>query len=329
MAIKNKLTSLIIPIIIALFNIFLVMHPVEMVAAATDGVQLWFNNVLPALLPFVVGANLLAGLGFIHFLGAIMSPVMTPLFKVPGAGAFALLTGLTSGYPMGAKAVAQLRETGQISRLEAQRLIAFTNNAGPLFIVGFVGTGLFGSARAGYLMLVSHIVAAVGVGLVFRFLWQEESAYAHKGALREAFLQYEKFRKDNETGFGHVLGNSVKNAMESMVLIGGFIILFCVVIKALEIGGLFYLFSNMSQIAGGFTSGLIEVANGAKMIARGGPPNQAALAATVAIISFGGFSVHGQTAHFLRQTDIKFGPYLLAKCLQACTAGAVCWFLAG
>ena len=312
--------GIIISIIVVLFNVFLVLNPSEMILAGREGLLLWFNQVLPTLLPFVVGVNLLTGLGFVHFMGALLAPVMVPVFNVPGAGAFALLTGLSSGYPMGASAVAHLRSTRQVSRQEAQKLIAFTNNAGPLFVVGFVGAGLFGSARLGYILLVSHIAAAFCVGLIVRFLFPADVPPLAESGLGTAFRKFQNFRQEHYKGFGHVLGSSVKGAMETMVLIGGFIIVFCVVIKAAEILGLF----NLLGQASGFAAGLLEVANGAKMLAKGGPPNAAALSATAAIISFGGFSVHGQTAHFIRDTDIKFAPYLAAKCLQAVIAGGFC-----
>ena len=320
---KNRLSNfgIIISCVVILFNINLIIHPLEMIDTAREGLLLWFNQVLPSLLPFAVGANLLAGLGFIHFLGALTASVMIPLFRVPGAGSYALLTGLTSGYPMGAKAVAYLRETKQLQQDEAQRLLAFSNNAGPLFVVGFVGTSLLGSPRAGYILLISHVAAAIGLGLLLRF-WGKPVPYERpeEGSLRLAFRRYRDFRENSYGGFGQVLGDSVRNAMETMVLVGGFIIVFCVVIKTLEVIGLFDVYPQGE----GFIAGLIEVANGARILAQGGPPDSGVLAATAALISFGGFSVHGQTAHFIRHTDIKFGPYLAAKCLQAVGAGGIC-----
>jgi len=300
---------------------FLVLNPTEMIAAAREGLMLWFNQVLPSLLPFVVGANLLAGLGFIHFLGVLAAPLMIPLFKVPGVGSFAVLTGLSSGYPMGAKAVAHLRNTRQIRQQEAQRLIAFSNNAGPLFIVGFVGTGLFGSAKIGYVLLASHIAAAFVVGLIFRIFGEKPAAT--KGGLSQAFKEYHDFRQAEYKGFGTVFGASVKNAMEAMVLIGGFIIVFSVVIKSFEMGGLFSIFGNSAGLA----AGIIEVANGARILAQLGTENPAAIIFSAALISFGGLSVHSQTAHFLRGTDIKFLPYLGAKVLQAVISAVICLVL--
>jgi sporulation integral membrane protein YlbJ len=280
----KKWTALIIPILIVLFNLSLLINPAPMIAAARAGLLMWFNDVLPALLPFAVGINILAGLGFVRFVGKLLSPLMRALFNVPGAGAFAWIAGLTSGYPMGARAAALLRKEKKISRAEAQRLMAFCNNAGPLFVVGFVGVGLFGSAKTGYLIWFLHIAASVLVGIIFRFVW--------RGGAEEVMLQAE----EETEGFGTVLGQSVQNAMETMLVVGGYIILFSVASEMIK----------SFWIAGAF----LEVANGARLISGRG------VAATAAVISFGGFSVHAQAAHFIRSTDIRMAPYIFAKILQ-------------
>lgn len=46
--------------------------------------------------------------------------------------------GIISGYPVGAKIVTEFRKNGECTKAEAERLLAFTNNSGPLFIIGTV-----------------------------------------------------------------------------------------------------------------------------------------------------------------------------------------------
>ena len=60
---------------------------------------------------------------------------MRPLFNVPGEGAFPLIMGIISGYPVGAKIVTNFRKNGTVTKEEGERLITFTNNSGPLFII--------------------------------------------------------------------------------------------------------------------------------------------------------------------------------------------------
>lgn len=63
---------------------------------------------------------------------------MKPLFNVPGEGAFPLIMGIISGYPVGAKIVTNFRKENICTKEEAERLLTFTNNSGPLFIIGTV-----------------------------------------------------------------------------------------------------------------------------------------------------------------------------------------------
>ena len=134
-----QIKKLIPPALVAALTLTLIIFPRESVAAARDGLNLWLNNVLPAVLPFTIGANLLIALGAAGFFGAFLEPLMRRVFGLPGAGAFALVIGIVSGYPIGAKVVCDMRLRGEISRDEAQRLISFVNNSGPLFVLGARG----------------------------------------------------------------------------------------------------------------------------------------------------------------------------------------------
>ena len=98
---------------------------------------------------------------------------MRPLFNVPGEGVFALIMGTISGYPVGAKIATNLREKNNCTKEEAERLLAFTNNSGPLFIIGTVGICSFGNTLIGYLLLITHIMSSITVGLIFRF-WKKK-----------------------------------------------------------------------------------------------------------------------------------------------------------
>ena len=68
---------------------------------------------------------------------------MRPIFNVPGQSAYALLLGIISGYPVGAKIVTDLRNSNLCTKDEGERMLCFTNNSGPLFIIGTVGITLF------------------------------------------------------------------------------------------------------------------------------------------------------------------------------------------
>ncbi|MCL2357050.1 MAG: hypothetical protein FWC70_07820 [Defluviitaleaceae bacterium] len=156
---------MIIALLLVLFNVFLLIFPRIVLTASREGLLLWFNNVLPGLLPFMIATNMLILSGYAKSFAKIFSPFMQKFFRLPGEAGIALFVGLTSGYPVGAKTVADLQRAGQISGAQAQHLLAFCNNAGPIFILGVVGAGMFQSAQVGYILWASHVLAAIITGI--------------------------------------------------------------------------------------------------------------------------------------------------------------------
>ena len=289
---------MIILVLAVLFKLLFLFYPSEVLAASREGLLLWFNNVLPGLLPFMVIINMLVMLGFAKVMGGFLRPVMGKIFRLPGCAGVPLIVGLTSGFPMGAKTVADLRRTGELTVKEAQHLVAFCNNAGPIFILGVVGAGLFGSVKIGYILWVGHILAAILLGIFLRAKKREHFAETKTAQAVEA--------GKNICGPCQVLGVAVKNAMESMVVIGGLIIFFSAVTAALEAVGL-----PDVGIAGGLATGLIEVTAGVRDVAfDSGLIN---IGGAAFVLGFSGLSVHIQALHFLEGTGVKFGPYILAK----------------
>lgn len=295
--------NVIITIFVTIINAFLLIFPQIVLPAARDGLMLWFNNILPSLLPFMIGSNILILLGGISIFCRIISPVTKFLFKLSGTAGFAVLIGLTSGYPMGAKTTADLLKNKEISLKEAQHLIYFCNNAGPIFIISVVGLSLFNNLHVGYTLLAGHIISALIIGII----------------LRPKFVEEKKVNKGDfsNKSIGGIISEAVKNAMESMTFIGGLIIFFNV---------LFALFDNFvvinEPVLNGFFSGIIEITSGAKRLSEV-EFSLFSLGTVAFILGFGGFSVHAQALHFINGTGLKTGSYILAKAAHGLLAVVV------
>src|SRR5690606_32732679 len=89
--------------------ITIILYPGESVSSAYNGLVIWATLVVPALLPFFIGSEILINLGVVKFFGVLLEPIMRPIFNVPGEGSFAFAMSITSGYPVGAKIVSRLR----------------------------------------------------------------------------------------------------------------------------------------------------------------------------------------------------------------------------
>ena len=168
----------ILPLIFCIFTFCLVIFSKENLVSAKEGLTLWANCVVPSLFPFFIATELLSHTNIIDYLGKWLNSIMRPIFNVPGSGSFAFIMGIISGYPIGAKIVTKLRFENKCTKPEAERLIAFTNNSGPLFIIGTVGILLFGDATIGILLFITHLLACISVGFIFRF-WKKNKIINH------------------------------------------------------------------------------------------------------------------------------------------------------
>lgn len=328
-----------------LFTIALVVFPGEGLEAARDGLKIFWEIVLPSLLPFFVLSEILLGLGVVHFFGVILEPLMRPLFNVPGAGAFALSMGLAAGYPMDAVITGKFRRMGLCSRIEGERLLAFTNTADPLFMFGAVAVGMFGHPELGLVIALAHYLSAFSVGFIFRFYGRKEKGTPEKkdpaaGLFSRAAKKMRQARKEDNRPFGQLLGDAVKESVNALFMIGGFIIVFSVLCRMLEVTGVFRLllpavgralkiFGLDSALASSLLKGILEIDLGVMTTARTTAALNDRLIIAGVIIAWSGLSVHGQVISVIRGTDIRILPYLAARVGHALLAGFYTFLLSG
>ena len=134
----------------------IVLYPEAAHDSAMRGIAIWWKVLFPALFPFLVISEIMLGFGIVHFLGALLDPMMRPLFRVPGIGGFAMAMGFASGYPVSAKLTSQLREQNLVTRTEGERLVAFSTTSDPLFLIGAVSIGFFHNPGIAAPLAIAH-----------------------------------------------------------------------------------------------------------------------------------------------------------------------------
>jgi sporulation integral membrane protein YlbJ len=342
---KSRWSTLLLAAMVVIFTIALVVYPEEGFEAGLAGLKVFLDVVLPSLLPFFILSELMLGFGVVHGLGVLLEPLMKPLFSVPGCGAFALSMGLAAGYPMDAVITARFRETGMCTRVEGERLLAFTNTADPLFMFGAVAVGMFKSPEFGVLLAVAHYVSAFLVGVSFK-LWgrrsdSTQSASANpyqqspvKGIFRRAYHEMMKARQEDGRAFGRLLHDAVTESINTLLMICGFIMFFAVLIEILRVSGIirvvgspialmYHLLGIHQGLVGPTLAGLLEIDIGTAQTASvTAAPVIQKVALASAIIAWSGLAVHAQVASVLTQTDIRMAPYFLARLLHALFAAA-------
>jgi sporulation integral membrane protein YlbJ len=322
----------------------LITFPKDSFDASLNGLNMWWTIVFPSLLPFFIVSEMLIGFGVVSFIGVILEPIMRPLFRVPGVGGFVWAMGMASGFPAGAKLTARMRQENQLTAIEAERLVSFTNSSNPLFIFGAVAVGFFNNPKIGIVLALAHYLGNICVGFLMRFHGDSEKVKTNASSTKkrlsiiEAFRVLHQTRLEDKRPIGKLLGDAVLSSIQTLLMIGGFIILFSVLNRLLslvnitDLIGMFVsfflqLFNLSSTLSIPLVSGLFEITLGSNLTSGA----DAALLEKVIIVSFilafCGFSVQAQVASILSETDIRFQPFFIARIFHGIFASIFAFIL--
>ena len=276
----------------------LVISPSESIEAAKDAVYLCMNVIIPSLFPFFICSGLFITLGMANALSRALSPIMRPAFNVPGSGALAFLLGIISGYPVGARCAVDLYESGQCSRHEAERLLAFCNNSGPLFILGAVGVGMLKSPELGRMLYLSHMISALLVGALFKF-------YKIRAVPDPKELSSSRDRLTPKN-IGICIGETMANSVDTIFKVCGFVIIFSVFANALP-----------TFAGAGFVYGILEITGGVNNFIVNSPAGPMLKMALISFfIAFSGISVMFQVSSIVSPSGLSMKPYAIGKIFQ-------------
>ena len=289
---------------------FALLHsPAAAFEGVRAGLRLCGETIIPSLFPFFVLSSVLGELGAPERMARPLAPLMRA-FGVSGAGAAALLMGITGGYPLGAAAAASLVERGVISREEGGRLLGFCNNSGPAFLIGAAGVGVFGSVRAGLALYASHLMAAIACGLLLRGKFDVVMSTIHRSSPPES----------------GAFTRAVTRAAQGVINVCAYVTLFSALVAVLDRAGLFHsLAGRLSGLtplslgeARAALTGFFELGGGISAL-RGCTPRRLSFALASAIIGWGGLSVQLQSAS--AAAGLPMARHLAARLLSALLGG--------
>ncbi len=279
-----------------LLCICLCMRSETALCAAKEALTLCAERVIPGLFPFFVLSSFWVRIGFMQLVGRWISPLSEKMFCVSGGGAVAFVMGLLCGYPTGAKVIKELYETKQIEKKEAEKLLPFCNNSGPLFVIGVVG-GMLMQENAGLYLYGIHVVSALAVGMVF-------SCFAEKETGTKAVFCHTVFG-------GNAFSESVTDSVKTILEVCGYIVLFSVIRR---------LFLSERSV---FFAGVSEVTAGTYLISASDMSQHGKMIVLSAVIGFGGLCVLLQVWGIVSHAGISMKYYIVGKILQALIAASV------
>lgn len=348
---RSREYTAVIALMMGVLVLSILLFPERAFQSSLNGLTIWWNIVFPSLLPFLMVGELMSGFGAVRGIGTLMEPLTRLLFRIPGVGAWAAALGAVGGMPAGAETVGKLRREQLVSREEGERILALSHVASPFFILTVVGAGFLQSVEAGAAIAIIHYVSATATVILMRRFGRRAApgAYlphsppqdaqtnrkeARKPLLLRALTDMHNARLEDGRSFGKLLGDSVSSSIQSLMMIGGTMIVFSVLLGIMDTLGIANVMANIVSIAFPSLSapveavrsalgGLLELHIGASRFSQLQVPDAAAAAWIGAVLAWSGLAVHVQVKTAIRHTDLRYRIFMLSRLIHAVLAFAI------
>lgn len=283
----------------SLLIFFILYNSTEIIESIKLSFSICINNLFPSLIPFMLISNILINYSFVSDISNIFEKVMTRVFKVNKNCAFAFVMSIISGTPSNGKYLKDLLDRNLIDNSDCQKCLNFCHFTNPVFILGTIGYTFLGDKKLGLIILISHYLSSVLIGVFQKESTHQESKKIELDISNKSFIS--------------VLTHSINNVISTLLLIMG-IITTCLIITCM-INNIIKLDDNMK-----FLYGIIEITQGLKYISLSS--FSIIFKATISsfLISFGGLCIHAQVFSILENKKIRYLPYLLSRIIHGVTS---------
>ncbi len=321
------------------FLFLLLFYSKKCISLASNGLLIWYRNMIPTLFPFMVLSGFMIRTGLSLKIGQWLQPFLGLFFRLPSQMLYAIFMGFLCGFPMGAKIVADMLEKEQITTKEGEYLLAFCNNIGPLYMLGYV-IPLFGYKNIGKVLGYMYLVP-LSYGLFLRYFCshyffphtQNKTIFSskfntlpHRKVTTTSLLSACSYKENLTAVPNYILcfQQSLSSAIEQITLLGGCMVFFnCLLIfpEILENYLVQTIFTFYSPLLSGIFCSLIEIGGGLKqlmLVATDTNTTSLPIFLPLSLLTFGGLSCITQTCFILKNTDLKISTYIKHKLIQTC-----------
>lgn len=303
--------------LLLLFCLFLIgcilTHSALSLSYASMGLELWFTKMIPTLLPFMILSGIMVRMQLTEKLAMLIYPVVGPIFRVRKNVCYCMMMGFLCGFPMGARVISELYVRQMITKREAEFLLSFCNNIGPVYFCSFVLPLLERKLIFPYLFGMYGIPLLYGLILrftVFRDL-EMNPLKIHYGT---GLCCCEEKQRNTMERLLKETNEAVFASLQSMLILGGYMILFNLLnlVPHIILGHQVFLTAPLLEITGG----LIQLKDTLPLY-------------SLLTLSFGGLSCIAQTYSCISETDLSICNYILHKVFLTFLNGMfyLCWSL--
>lgn len=291
--------------IILLFILFILIYPGDCAKAAADGLVLWYENILPALLPFSIFSNILIQSGYLDDMLFAASPLLNRLFFHHPQAAYPIIAGFLFGFPIGSKTTADLLRKGKLNKDEANILCAMCNNISPAFVSGYLLIASLGLYHKTWITYAILYLPPLISGL---FLLKHQKIHGqHASQPAKSNLNFQ------------IIDTGIMNGFETLLKLGGYVMLFSLLAQmCIHIAG----DSEFTLI---WLTGFTEITNGIHTAAQSSLPLGYKYPIMIAMTAFGGLSGLAQTASMVKGTGVSMRFYIGFRLVQTAISTSLAW----
>ena len=305
MSVFKKVISVISALALLFAIALFLISPVRYALCVREGISLWAVSVLPSVFPFLFLTAALSQTKPFAVFSRRIAPVSQKLFRISGTGAGIFLLSVLSGYPVGARTIADYEKNNLLPKEELFRLSCLCSTCGPVFLIGVVGGGMLNNALLGALMLLCHLTAVTLISFLL-------SRRAQKPTARP--IPFARAKSG--------LFENIYSAVIAVLCVGGSIALFACFSQMLA--DIFRL--NDASMLTALIRGLVEMTTGCNLLCKN--PTPFSLSLCCFLTTFGGGCVLFQQLAFLTPTGIKPFPFILVKLTEGVLAAGLFYPLA-
>ncbi|NLG04975.1 MAG: hypothetical protein GX567_14255 [Clostridia bacterium] len=285
-----------------------ILYPKLTINGSVKGLQLWFNILLPSLLPYMILINLLKSCNGIGVIGTFLYPVFGRLFKISRLGCSTLIIGLLCGCPMGAKLLSEYVKEDQISIKEAEFLISICNQLSPAYLSGFLLSNISGKYE---LAIWKYLILMYGPAFLFGIIF------------RNKHTDTTLFSTKTISQCSHkTLDEIIMDSCYSITKLGGYIIMFSIMGSFME-----YFLKGIPQELLCLGLGVLEITNGTEKIAGSTLHPLLKNVFMISLTNLSGISCIYQTKCMISESGISISKYVIGRLFQFLVSILFCLFL--
>lgn len=262
------------------------------------GLVLWYNAMVPALLPFMILSGIMIRMGLTEKFSAVLYPIVKPVYHVSKNVCYAMIMGFLCGFPMGAKTVADLYERGMITKEEAKFLLAFCNNIGPIYFVSFVLPLLERK------LVFPYLFGMYGLPLIYGWILRH-TLFGERLPQQSAMRHQSTQHTPPQCSLLTAVDDSIQSGVQNILSLGGYMVLFNLLNILPHI--LLQVHPGLPVKNSFLLAPLLEISGGLRLLGKAFPLY------SLLILPFGGFSCIAQTYSCIKKTPLSITDYTLHK----------------